>query len=183
MPADLTRLAELLHDHNRVDNEIARLIDRPAEKGHIGEFIAAAIFDIALHESATHKGSDGSFRSGPLAGRTVDVKCYGKQEWILAISEAGVPDYYLVLTGPHDGAMISRGQTRPFAVDKVYLFQAPVLIAELLARGVKLSVATSVRREHWDRAEIYPNDRSPLLQLTPEQREMLALFSADRIGR
>ena len=64
----LARLASLIRRRNLVDGEIAATIGRPAHLGHIGEFVAAAIFDIKLLESATHKGADGHFTRGPLAG-------------------------------------------------------------------------------------------------------------------
>jgi hypothetical protein len=34
--------------------------------GHLGEWIAAQVFDIALEASAVAVGIDGRFRSGPL---------------------------------------------------------------------------------------------------------------------
>jgi len=44
------------------------------------------------------------------------------------------------------------------------------------ARGVKIGVATSVRRSLWDKAEVYPAQQNRELVLTEEQRDMLALF-------
>ena len=72
----LRRLASLIEQRNLVEGEIAATIGRPAHPGHIGEFVAAAIFDIGLVESATHKGIDGHFTRGPLAGRSVNIKKY-----------------------------------------------------------------------------------------------------------
>ena len=72
----LRRLASLIRQRNLVDGEIAATISRPAHPGHIGEFVVAAIFDIRLLESATHKGADGHFTHGPLAGRSVNIKKY-----------------------------------------------------------------------------------------------------------
>jgi hypothetical protein len=36
--------------------------------GHLGEWIASVVFDIELESSASAKGIDGRFRSGPLRG-------------------------------------------------------------------------------------------------------------------
>lgn len=63
----LERLAALLRQRNSIDADISSLIARPALPGHIGEFIAAAVFDIQLEGSATRAGYDGVFRSGSLA--------------------------------------------------------------------------------------------------------------------
>ncbi len=58
-------------ERNSVDAEIGAITDRPALAGHLGEWIAAQIFDIALESSAVAKGIDGRFTSAPLEGRTV----------------------------------------------------------------------------------------------------------------
>ena len=70
----LQQLAELIRQRNRIDDAIADLIGRPAEKGHVSEYIAAIIFDIELCSSKTNRGADGYFRSGALAGRSVEIK-------------------------------------------------------------------------------------------------------------
>jgi len=54
---DLTRLAQLIQTRNQVAREIASLIGRPAIIGHVGEYIAARVFRIALEESAAQKAS------------------------------------------------------------------------------------------------------------------------------
>jgi hypothetical protein len=53
------KLAQLIHERNRISEEIARIIGRPALSGHIGEYIASKIFNIRLEESAISKGIDG----------------------------------------------------------------------------------------------------------------------------
>lgn len=70
----LRRLAGLLRRLNCVLEQIATLTGRPGQLGHVGEFIASQIFDLALEDSAANKGFDGRFTSGGLAGKTVDVK-------------------------------------------------------------------------------------------------------------
>jgi hypothetical protein len=44
-------------------------------------------------------------------------------------------------------------------------------------RGVKLSVATSVRAADWEAAMIYPHSRNPAYVLSDWQRQQLALFA------
>lgn len=65
----VSHLAQLLERRNRIEHEISSVIDRPSHSGHIGEFVAAGIFGIDLFKSATHKGADGRFTRGSLAGR------------------------------------------------------------------------------------------------------------------
>ena len=172
----LERLAELLRERNRISTEIAALIGRPALNSHIGEYIASQIFDIALHESATHKGADGQFRSGPLRGKTVNVKLYGKKEWILDINPAAVADHYLVLTGPSGPAASSRGGDRPLAIDQVFLFNMKQLLPELEKKGVKIGIATSIANKYWEQAMLYPQQKNIELTLSNNQRQLLQLF-------
>ena len=172
----LRRLASLIRQRNDVDREIATIIGRPAHPGHIGEFVAAEIFDIDLHESATHKGEDGHFASGPLAGRSVNVKKSSTDEGLLNIRPDALPDFFLVLTGPRTQAASSRGTTQPWTIEQVFLFEAAPLVEQLRERGVRIGIATSVRRHLWDDAMIYPSPSNPALRLTPEQVSMLEMF-------
>jgi hypothetical protein len=113
-----------------------------------------------------------------LAGRSVDVKWYAKQEGLLDITPAALPDTYLVLTGPRAGAASSRGATRPWLIDAVYLFDAPALVEHLRLAGVKLGVATSVRQSLWQAAQLYPEANNPTLPLSEEQCRLLAQFGS-----
>ena len=70
----MERLARLLNDRNSIDKKIGEIIGRPALTGHIGEYIAAEIFNIALSASASEKSLDGSFQSGVLACNSVDIE-------------------------------------------------------------------------------------------------------------
>ena len=108
----MRRMAQLLHERNAIDAEIAALMHRPMTSGHLGEWIASEIFDIELEPSAVAAGFDGSFRSGPLHGQTVNIKWYLKREGLLDTSESVRLDYYLVLAGPRSAAASSRGSTR-----------------------------------------------------------------------
>ncbi|MFS8099297.1 hypothetical protein LFM09_19400 [Lentzea alba] len=162
---DVRRVAELIKDRNRVDAALAACIRRPPQLGHLGDWIAAQVFGIALERHGA-KSVDGRFADG----RTVNIRWYLQRDNLLDLREDG-PDRYLVLTGPEVAADV-----RPMVIDAVYLFDAGKVVAELLARGLRIGVASSVRAHLWDAAEIYPR-HNPAFPLTDEQRELLALFS------
>ena len=100
----------------------------------------------------------------------------GKREGLLDLGPPGAADYYLVLAGPRGQAESSRGQTRPFQIDAVYLFDGEALHAKLSARGIKTGIATSVIQALWEAAEIYPEARNAALMLGDEQTAALAQF-------
>ena len=175
--AELQELANLLQRRNEIDKEISRIIGRPSTIGHIGEFVASKAFGIKLESSATTKGIDGVFTEGSLKGKTVNIKWYGKQEGILDIALSNLADYSLVITGPKSAPLTSKGTTRPLVISYVYLFDMVDLVSELKHRGVKIGIATSVRKSSWDNAEIYPSRANKKLELTEEQRKILELFS------
>jgi len=173
----LTDLAGLLSRWNSIGDQIAALIGRPAQPGHIAEFVASLIFDIRLASSATHKGSDGTFAGGSLCGASVNVKWSGKHEKLLNLVTADPPDYYLVLTGQSAPAVSSRGRTRPWQIDHVFIFQAIGLHNVLEDRGVRMGEATSVISRLWQAAEVFPTQASALLILNDVQRRLLSLFT------
>ena len=173
---ELQRLSSLIKQRNVVEDEIAAIIGRPAHAGHIGESVASRIFDIKLSNSAVNKGSNGRFRGGNLAGKSVDIKKYSLSQSILDIRPDALPDYYLVLTGPKAPAASSRGTVQPWTIASVFLFDAFALMQRLTERGVKIGVATSVRQEYWREAEIYPSPNNQSLRLSAAQVEMLELF-------
>lgn len=107
----IRRVASLISERNLVDAEIAAIPNRPVVSGHLGEWIAARIFDIELEDSAVAKAIDGVFRGGPLRGKTVNVKWHGKEEGLLDVSEDPALDVYLVLAGPRGAVQASRGGT------------------------------------------------------------------------
>ena len=173
---DLQRLAFLIKQWNAVGTEIAAIIGRPAQPGHIGEFVAAAIFDVDLLESASHKGIDGHFTGGSLVGRSVNIKYSAKNDGLLNITLDNPPDYYLVLAGPKTPPISSRGTTRPWTISSVFLFNGSDLVGQLNERGVKIGVATSVANHLWHDAEIYPSQNNKVLKLTETQRTMIELL-------
>src|SRR5262249_24369301 len=65
----LARTAALLPERNAIDAELAELTERPMTSGHLGEWIAAQVFDIALEEAANAPAINARFRSGPLGAR------------------------------------------------------------------------------------------------------------------
>jgi hypothetical protein len=177
---ELAELAALLRERNALEARLGRLLDRPASTGHIGEWIAARIFDIELETAANTAGYDGHFTGGAVAGQTVNVKAYGKREGMLDINPNAPLDYYLVFTGPKptkEALISTRGTLRPFCIDAVYLFDAHRLHTELQERGVKVGIATSVRATHWEQAEIYPRSNNQLLVVGEAQRRQLAMFA------
>jgi hypothetical protein len=172
----VARIAALLQERNSIDTKIAKIIGRPVTAGHLGEWIASQIFDIRLEESAATQGFDGRFRSGALQGCTVNIKWYMKRTGLLDTTEFRGLDYYLVLTGPPSPAGSSRGISRPWCIQAVFLFEARQVRAGQAARRVRSGIASSVIRKYWDAAEIYPEARSPLLIATAEQVQMLRTF-------
>jgi len=181
--AELERIAELLEKRNQIDRKISEIIGRPSTIGHIGEFIASKIFKIELERSATEKGVDGVFAEGSLKGKTVNIKWYGKREGLLDITLDNLADYYLVITGPKSAQTTSRGTSRPMVISSVYLFEMAQLVSELKKSGVKIGVATSVRKSSWENAEIFPYKTNKKLELTEEQKKMLELFSSHPVRR
>ena len=178
---ELVKLAQLINKRNQTEAEITALIGRPAQIGHIGEYIASKIFGISLQESASHKGSDGFFLSGKLRNKSVNIKWFAKLEWSLDINSESLPDYYLALTGPVNKKTNSRGEVRPWCIERAYLFDAAVLIEKLRLRKIKIGTATSVNKKLWDDAEIFPNQNNLELMLTEPQRNQIALFNQQDI--
>jgi hypothetical protein len=174
-------LARLLHRRNDIDEQISTIIQRPVAAGHLGEWIASAVFDIELETSATTAAVDGRFRAGKLQGKTVNIKWYLKREGLLDMTGADILDYYLVMTGPAAPASSSHGAVRPWRIDSVYLFDAHQLLADQRARGVKIGVASSIPRDRWLQAEVHPNPASPLLELSAEQTAALQMFDPGRM--
>ena len=173
---ELKQLADLLSKRNEVDSAISEIIGRSAEKGHIGEYIAAQIFSIKLNPNASEKGFDGEFTQEPLKGKKVNIKYYGKREGILDIKKDNLDIYYLVMTGPISPAVSSQGQSRPIVVEGVYLFNAKELIKFLEEKDLKIGVASSVKKELWEKAMIYPEQRNTEFIVSPKQIEQLQLF-------
>ncbi len=173
---ELEALAHLIKQRNTIARKIADLTGRPAQIGHLGEFIASKIFNITLMQSASEKSIDGHFNDGILQKRSVNIKWYSKHDGLLAITPNVLPDFYLVMTGPKTGATSSRGMTRPWAIEFVFLFDARELVTQLKKREVKINEAISVAQQFWGDAEIYPTPKNTKLHLSNEQIKLLQLF-------
>ena len=173
---ELEELAELIKVRNQIANEISSLIGRPAQIGHVGEFIASQVFNITLEESASTPAIDGFFSEGDLRGQSVNIKWYAKRENVLDITPEKLPNYYLVMTGPKATGLSSKGKSRPWLIRSVYWFNANELVSNLKEKNLKIGIATSVRQEYWDKAEIYPKSKNTSLILNEEQRQLLSLF-------
>lgn len=174
---NLEQLATAIRNKNAVDESIARITGRPAQIGHTGEYIAANIFNIKLEQSAATKSMDGHFTTGGLKGKSVNIKWYTKMEGLLDISPEIPPDYYLVFTGPIGSATSSRETTRPWLISFVYLFDSHDLLNQIDERKLKQGTATSVARQVWQEAELYPEQKSKVLTLNGEQSRLIRLFS------
>ena len=172
----LKNLVELITLRNRVASEISSLIGRPAQIGHVGEFIASQVFNINLEESASTPAIDGFFSEGSLRGQSVNIKWYARRENVLDITPEKLPNYYLVMTGPKTTVMTSKGQSRPWLIESVFLFKANELVRNLRKKRLKIGIATSVKQKYWDDAEIYPEVKNKNLILSDEQRHMLSFF-------
>jgi hypothetical protein len=171
--SDLPWLASLIKSRNTIDSKISTLIGRPAQVGNVGEYIASIIFHIAIDEAGKHRGYDGHFTQGPLAGHTVDVQWHPKHDGQLNIRVDAYPDYYLVFTGPE---AYTSSLANPWIIESVFLFQSQELLNALKERGVQIGSGTSVTGPLWERAESYPVPRNPKLALTEDERKQLFLF-------
>ena len=178
MRSDIQKLAHLIAKRNVIEADIAAIVGRPGEIGHVGEYIASKIFNINLEKSAVQAGWDGCFTEGDLSGKTVNIKWYAKREGILDINTHTHPDYYLVLAGPKANEETSRGKVRPWLIKEVFLFETTWLINELRNRNIKIRTAASVAQAYWEHARIFPGSENSqqVLMLSKKQQEMLKLF-------
>ena len=168
-------LSQLLKERNQIDKKIASLLGRPAEKGHIGEFIAEKVLGIKLNTSGSAPGFDGVFEYGPLVGQKVNIK-FLKHDKNIDLNKKHSPDYYLVLVSPQiKGAY---GTLLPICIEGIFLFNANELIYELKSRTPtkEIGTATRIPEDLWCKAEIYPNKNNNILKLTDKQRNLLVYF-------
>lgn len=174
---ELARLAELIRCRNQVEREISAVIGHPPALGHLGEYIAARVFPICLIKNTAHQSIDGYFCQGSLAPCSVNIKWYAVREGLLDISPGFLPDYYLVMTGPPPTLTAQlQIRSRPWVIHAVYLFDANELVDNLEERGVRVGASSSIRRDLWEAAEIYPNSVNSLYTLSPGQHELLQQY-------
>ena len=176
----IIKLTDLIKQRNNIEQDIAAITNRPAMLGHTGEYIASKIFNIRLQESASHKGIDGYFTDGNLTRKSVNIKWYTRQQGLLDITPDYLPDYYLVLSGAKVNASSSKGTVCPWEIYHVYFFDAVELVGKLMESGVKVGIATSVKKESWDKAEIFPAQKNISLVLSDNQKHLLSLFQVKK---
>lgn len=158
---DIESLAELLKERNMIDSKIVGIIHRPAEKGHMAEWIASQAFPIELNDKANRRDDDGVFTDGELKGKKVDVKFHSLNEHLINLNKEAAEDVWLlVFTGPYEPAGHPRKKNRPFRITNTYLFNEKELCNDLKKQKRKVGVGTSLKREYWEKAEIYPEDKA-----------------------
>jgi hypothetical protein len=137
----LPALAALIRVRGCIDQQIAKIMNRPVHSGHFGEYVACTVLDIEPSAMARQKGYDGIFRSGALAGRTVNVKYRTRHSGLLNLGTStdpdDHPDFYLAVEGPRISAGPSAGVHAPLCVDVVYLFESQELLKALAERGIR----------------------------------------------
>ena len=173
---DLVQLADLIKTRNWVEGYISTLVGGSAQMAQVGAFIASRVFRIAPQDSASRRDVDGHFVQGPLGGRLVNIRWHPNREGVLDLNPDALPDFYLVLAGPESPAAASRNAARPWLIASVYLFDAQALVDELRGLGIRITTATSIPQDLWQRGEVYPNQSASILALSAAQRRMLALF-------
>src|SRR6476661_6125780 len=154
---DLTHLADLIRIRNYVNSSVSRIINHPAEVGHIAEFLMGEILDIELNAVANTKAIDGVFRSGSLAGKSVNVKYRAAQSRLLNLEEFLDPSlhahFYLSVQGPKSASKTSAGRELPFVIDSIYHFESTLLIPQLAKPG-KAGIGRFVPTALWQAAMI-----------------------------
>jgi hypothetical protein len=84
----LAELAGLLCSRNEIDRHIAGVIGRTATTGHIGEFVAAAIFDIELAASGVQAG----FECQPTINSVdLNIHCNDYTRYFQTFTNSGFP--------------------------------------------------------------------------------------------
>lgn len=121
------------------------MVSTMAAKNHwFHEFLAARIFGLGVNRLAAAEGDIGYFKTGPLRGKTVNVEWYPKREGLLDINPPRLADYYIVLTWPKAASVSSKGGSRPWLIQSVFLFDMHKLVDELRSYEVLIGKATSV---------------------------------------
>lgn len=170
MTQEFSRITELIKQRNIIEQESSKILGRPFIIGHVGEYIASQIFDITLNTSASAKSHDGYFNRGAIKGSTVNIKYYSRKSSILDLCKDENPDYYLVLMGSSD-----KKEFAPWDIESVYLFDSKDLVKEIEGK-VKMGIATSIRKELWNAAMVYPNNINKKIVINNESLEMLRLL-------
>jgi len=179
---ELSRLSNLIEERNRVKNNMTAIIGQPAQRGYVGNYIAAVIFGLTLHPPGSESRiGDGYFTAGLLAGQSVEVRWHSREGYRLDVDLAALPDYYLVFNGPPVSTSEVQRSHQQWAIGRVRLFQTSALLDMLPQPTHKAKVSVSAGKAQWDNAELYPTPHNTLLALTDVQRAQLNLFAPDRL--
>lgn len=180
----LEQLADLLRVFNSINHALSGLLERSANLGNISEIIASEILHIQLEERANHPVFDGTFSSGPLQGKTVNVKWRNEGVKAINMKDADtLPDYFLALAGPHKSSIKTKSLYHPFAIKQVCLFEAVPLVQRLKKEGIAIRHQTRIDAGTWEKARIYPVQEGSPLPLTRTQEDLLTLFAhLDLVG-
>lgn len=177
VPGRLDELADLIRRKNAIDADIAAIVGRPAQMGHVGEHVAAEIFWHCARAFSINEVHRRLLRHGSLGG-PVSQHQVVRETGGVAGSCAQLPPGLLPSDDRTQGpAMSSRGGVRPWLISHVFLFESTNLYDALDRTGSKIGVATSVRAHLWAEAELFPEQRNPSLPLTSDQRNALLMFS------
>ncbi len=154
------QLANLLRERRALEERIAKITGRNADRDDIGRSLASEVFGIAFSGNG-----NGTFASGPLAGKRVGVRWYGPKD--SSIDTGGEPvDYVLIF----------RGGEEAWSIAEVCLFEIAALRERLLGRGTPPGPVVGVRQTDFEDSRIFPSHASHLLPLSAEQRQKLSLF-------
>jgi hypothetical protein len=176
----LNQLADAIRQRDQVEDRIATIVGRPLTVGALNQFVACRIFQIDLEDSAADVWHTvGRFSEGPLAGRSVVVRWISTKTRSLDITQKPLSDDILVIAGSSAPLASLEVDARPWLVERVYLFDAHQLAAELEGRGLGSGSNTPIDRRLWQAAEIYPRQRDGRYLLSGAQRHALGLFGPE----
>lgn len=106
------------------------------------------------------------------------MKFHSVNEHLINLSKKASEDVYLlVFTGAYEPASSSRGKNRPFRITNAYLFHEKKLCDDLKKQKRKVGVGTSLKREYWNKAEIYPENK--VNRNIGMKREFLEMFELE----
>jgi hypothetical protein len=137
--------------------------------------LPSAPIKFAEHEVSGDVSMWSRLPTGRWAGKTVNIKTCGD---VLGGIDIGTHpcDCYLVLTGPPRTGSAGVRHHR-WRTTGVYLFETATLLAVLGERGVKIGIATSLRKADAEAAQVFPRRSESPLQLSADQIALLQLFT------
>jgi hypothetical protein len=79
--------------------------------------------------------------------------------------------------------MTSRGRARPWIIEAIFLFDAQEVSSQLETQGVRIGIASSVRKRLWEQAEIFPNHRYAKFIVSEEQEKQLSTLPVESLPK